>query len=376
MLDADERCEGKVSGDDGHVTLLIEIEGVPDVDAPPAKRVRILPDFPLQESIRLDFSPEDKRLRAFAPQLLKYSLDENSPTLLEDARMLIEKTEKYMPLAGLSFCHEDNLWRDRVLKLLRKACKLQLPDDEKERLNRLCIRLNEIVGDFHCSLDDMLLKVFERQLEMLKRQAEGDDGLFQLYERAFDGKPVEVETLIKWFKSMPDIRLYDYHNHKSLAKVLNYLRVSRRELYDVYAALLLIDRFGNEQTIQTDEPEVKNLFAPRKRLEVLLTQDWFREWRTHDKYNGKWACGFAEALMASEWSEQIADEWSVKNKREMLLCQIVGVLKDAGVLRGNYTKLAKAIGFTNMKPESAAKYMGMGKQLPYEEWIKTFVNKG
>ena len=52
------------------------------------------------------------------------------------------------------------------------------------------------------------------------------------------------------------------------------------------------------------------------------------------------------------------------------------MLKDAGVLRGNYTKLAKTIGFENIKPESAAKYMGMGKQLDCEEWIKTYVNKG
>ena len=376
LLDADERCEAKVSGNDGHVTFFVEIEG----EARPAKRVRMLPDFPLQESIRLDFSSEEKSLRAFAPQLLKYSLNANSPTLLEDARMLIEKTEKYMPLAGLSFCHEDNLWRDGVLKLLRKACKRQLPDDEKERLNRLRIKLNDIVGDFHSPHEDVLLKVFDGQLEMLKKQAEGDGGLFQLFERKFDGKPIEVETLVNWFKSMPDVRLYDYHNHKVLAKVLNYLRVSRRELYDVFAALLLIGKYGNEQDKEeecpTAKPEKKNYEAPKINLENLLKQDWFKEWRTDDKYNDKWICGFVEELMQSEWRELIADEWSVKNKRLTLKCQIIGVLKDAGVLRGNYTKLAKAIGFTNMKPESAAKYMGMGKRLPYEEWIKTYVNKG
>ena len=211
---------------------------------------------------------------------------------------------------------------------------------------------------------------------MLKKQAEGEEGLFHLYERSLKGEPAETERLAGWFKEMPDARLYDYHDHKVLVRTLNYLRITRRELYDVYAALLLIGRYGGEQIVQTDEPEEKNTYAPMKNLEMLLKGDWFMKCRTDGKYNAKWISGFVEALGQSEWIDGIADEWSEKDKRKMLLCQIVGVLKDAGVLRGSYTKLAKAIGFKKIKPESAAKYMGMGKQLDCEEWIKTYVNKG
>ena len=375
LLDDDGRCEAKVSGSDGHATFWVEIEAC----APPVKRERQLPVFPLQETIHLNYLPKEMSLMAFAPQLVRFSLDEKSPTLLEDVRAYIKKVEKFMPLSGLSFCIEDNLWRDDVLKMLRKACRLQLPESEKEQLNQLRIRLGEVVGDFHCCYDDVLLRIFERQLEMLKKQAEGKDGLFHLYERSFDGKPVEVERLVGWFKEMPDIRLYDYHDHKLLVRTLNYLRISRRELYDVYAALLLIGRYGGEEdeNPQVAEKEEKNYFAPMKNLEMLLKGDWFKECRTDGKYNAKWIDGLVEALMESEWKELIADEWSVKNKRLMLKCKIIGVLKDAGVLRGSYNQLSKVLPDKGgKKAASLAEYMGKGKNEPYADWITAYVNNG
>ena len=375
LLDDDGRCEAKVSGSDGHATFWVEIEAC----APPVKRERQLPVFPLQETIHLNYLPKEMSLMAFAPQLVRFSLDEKSPTLLEDVRAYIKKVEKFMPLSGLSFCIEDNLWRDDVLKMLRKACRLQLPESEKEQLNQLRIRLSEVVGDFHCCYDDVLLRIFERQLEMLKKQAEGKDGLFHLYERSFDGKPVEVERLVGWFKEMPDIRLYDYHDHKLLVRTLNYLRISRRELYDVYAALLLIGRYGGEEdeNPQVAEKEEKNYFAPMKNLQRLLKEDWFKECRTDGKYNAKWIDGLVEALMESEWKELIADEWSVKKKRLMLKCKIIGVLKDAGVLRGSYNQLSKVLPDKGgKKAASLAEYMGKGKHEPYADWITAYVNNG
>ena len=379
LLDDDGRCEAKVSGNDGHVTFFIEIEDATDACASPMKRERQLPVFPLQRTVHLNYLPEEMSLMAFAPQVVRFSLDEKSPTLLEDVRAYIKKVEKFMPLSGLSFCIEDNLWRDDVLKMLRKACRLQLPESEKEQLNQLRIRLGEVVGDFHCCYDDVLLRIFERQLEMLKKQAEGKDGLFHLYERSFDGKPVEVERLVGWFKEMPDIRLYDYHDHKLLVRTLNYLRISRRELYDVYAALLLIGRYGGEEdeNPQVAEKEEKNYFAPMKNLQRLLKGDWFKECRTDGKYNAKWIDGLVEALMESEWKGLIADEWSKEKKRLMLKCKIIGVLIDAGVLRGNYNQLSKVLPDKGgKKAASLAEYMGKGKHEPYADWITAYVNNG
>ena len=379
LLDDDGRCEAKVSGNDGHVTFFIEIEDATDACASPMKRERQLPVFPLQRTVHLNFLPEEMSLMAFAPQVVRFSLDEKSPTLLEDVKAYIEKVEKFIPLSGLSFCIEDNLWRDDVLKMLRKVCRLQLPESEKEQLNQLRIRLSEVVGDFHSCHEDVQLRIFERQLEMLKKQAEGKEGLFWQYERSLDGEPTETERLTGWFKEMPDIRLYDYHDRKVLVRTLNYLRITRRELYDVYAALLLIGKYGGEEDVkpQAAEEEEKNCFAPMKNLEMLLKRDWFKVWRTNDKYTAKWIDGLVEALMESEWKDLIADEWSVKDKRLMLKCKIIGVLIDAGVLRGNYNQLSKVLpDKEGKKAASLAEYMGKGKKEPYADWIIAYVNNG
>jgi hypothetical protein len=379
LLDDDGRCEAKVSGNDGHVTFFIEIENATEACASPMKRERQLPVFPLQRTVHLNYLPEEMSLMAFAPQVVRFSLDEKSPTLLEDVKAYIEKVEKFIPLSGLSFCIEDNLWRDDVLKMLRKACRLQLPDREKEQLNQLRIRLSEVVGDFHSCHEDVQLRIFERQLEMLKKQAEGKEGLFWQYERSLDGEPTETERLTGWFKEMPDIRLYDYHDRKVLVRTLNYLRITRRELYDVYAALLLIGRYGGEEDEepQAAEKEEKNYIAPTRNLQRLLKEDWFKECRTDGKYNAKWISGFVEALMESEWKDLIADEWSVKDKRLMLKCKIIGVLIDAGVLRGNYNQLSKVLPEKEgKKAASLAEYMGKGKKEPYADWIIAYVNNG
>lgn len=378
LLDDDGRCEAKVSGNDGHVTFFIEIEDATDACASPMKRERQLPVFPLQRTVHLNYLPEEMSLMAFAPQVVRFSLDEKSPTLLEDVKAYIEKVEKFIPLSGLSFCIEDNLWRDDVLKMLRKACRLQLPESEKEQLNQLRIRLSEVVGDFHSCHEDVQLRIFEQQLEMLKKQAEGKEGLFWQYERSLDGEPAETERLVGWFKEMPDIRLYDYHDRKVLVRTLNYLRITRRELYDVYAALLLIGKYGGEEDVkpQAAEEEEKNCFAPMKNLEMLLKRDWFKEWRANDKYTAKWTDGLVEALMESEWKDLIADEWSEK-KRLMLKCKIIGLLKDAGVLRGNYNQLSKVLpDKEDKKAASLAEYMGKGKKEPYADWIIAYVNNG
>jgi hypothetical protein len=110
---------------------------------------------------------------------------------------------------------------------------------------------------------------------------------------------------------------------------------------------------------------------------MLLKGDWFKECRTDGKYNAKWIDGLVEALMESEWKDLIADEWSVKNKRLMLKCKIIGVLKDAGVLRGNYNQLSKVLPDKGgKKAASLAEYMGKGKHEPYADWITAYVNNG
>ena len=117
-----------------------------------------------------------------------------------------------------------------------------------------------------------------------------------------------------------------------------------------------------------------NYFAPTKNLKVLLTEEWFGMLTADEKrFTAKWIHGFVDALMTSEWREQIATDWAVADKRLGLKCMVVGVLKDAGVIRGSYNSIAKLLDMDSENPATLAKYMGMGKKQPFAEWITHYV---
>ena len=133
--------------------------------------------------------------------------------------------------------------------------------------------------------------------------------------------------------------------------------------------------YQKQQATQQEAPEsALNYFAPAKNLKVLLTEEWFGMLTTDEKrFTPKWIHGFVDALMASEWREQIAADWAVTDKRLGLKCMIVGMLKDAGVIRGSYNSIAKLLDMDGENPATLAKYMGMGKKQPFAEWITSYV---
>ena len=129
------------------------------------------------------------------------------------------------------------------------------------------------------------------------------------------------------------------------------------------------------EATQQEVPEnALNYFAPSKNLKVLLTEEWFGMLTTDEKrFTAKWIHGFVDALMSSEWREQIATDWAVADKRLGLKCMIVGMLKDVGVIRGSYNSISKLLDMDSENPATLAKYMGMGKKQPFAEWITDYV---
>ncbi|MCR5242192.1 MAG: HIRAN domain-containing protein [Prevotella sp.] len=238
LLDSDGQCDAVVSGNDGHVTFFVEIPNAPEVIVSPVETTRRLPECPLPQGIGLAFSDEERALQVVAPRLVKQEVSADT------AGNLLKLSELYIPLSRLSFCREDNFWRDHVLKLLRKACKLELPQDEKERLEQLYQQLRETEGDFHFTDEHLQQQLFDQQLDVLRKQAEGKDGLFAKYEKYIESQPDIIGSLVKWFGNMPHAELCNYKEHGCLAQRLNYIGVSRQELYEVYAVILLLDKYG------------------------------------------------------------------------------------------------------------------------------------
>ena len=127
---------------------------------------------------------------------------------------------------------------------------------------------------------------------------------------------------------------------------------------------------------QASGTEPLNYFAPTKNLQELLRQPWFKALRTHERYNQQWTDGFVSALMASEYKDGIAQDWAIQGKRRkvtQIKGHIVGLLSDAGVLKGSYDSIAARIGLTD-DPRSFSRYMSQGKKQPFAEWVSDYIS--
>ena len=259
FLNSDGQCDAVVSGNDSHVTFYVEIPDAPEVTVSSMATTRKLPECPLPKGIELAYCEEERALQVVAPRIVKLAVSADT------ASVLLNMVECYMPLSRLSLCYEDDFWRDHVLKQLRKVCRLKLPLPEKERLEQLRDKLDETVGDFHRAHDRWQERLFDQQLDLLRRQAVGKGGLFAKYEMYKENQPDIIESLLHWFNGMPHVELRNCKEHSVLARRLNYIGVSRQELYEVYAAILLIDKFGAKPGESKDVLLPKDLDTPRAR---------------------------------------------------------------------------------------------------------------
>lgn len=140
------------------------------------------------------------------------------------------------------------------------------------------------------------------------------------------------------------------------------------------AEAALRQKKGGRRLAQNAEP--LNYFAPTKNLQELLRQPWFKALRTDERFNQQWTDDFVSALMASEYKDGIAQDWAIQGKRRkvtQIKGYIVGLLSDAGVLKGSYDSIAARIGLTD-DPRSFSRYMSQGKKQPFAAWVSDYVS--
>jgi hypothetical protein len=273
LLDSNGHCEAVVCGNDGHLTFTIDIPNAPDNVQAPAEAKRCLPESVLPRELIIPFSKEERQLQFVALKLDGLLVKE------DNVDELIEMTNVYLPLSRLSLSKDDNLWRDHIYKKVAKALKLSITDEQKRELEHARDTLCDTQGDFHRTHENLLGKVFEQQLSQLSQQAKKEDGLYAKFEEYLtSSKKAQsevIESLKGWFAEMPRVELRDYHNHDQLAMSINYLKVSRRELYEVYSAILLIERYDNGEQV-TGEVTAKKQFAQavkeETKTEAVITE--------------------------------------------------------------------------------------------------------
>ena len=198
--------------------------------------------------------------------------------------MLLAMTERYLPLSSLSICYEDDLWREHILKNLRKVTRLKIEPELKHELERQRDLLADIEGDQTRTFDRPKQKLMEAQLDKLAKMAETENELIANFEHhiATSGCSLkeELAKLEGWFRAMPRLKLRDYHNHDKLAEGLSYQRVSRKELYEVYAAIIILEKYT---CVELEDQDFTDIKAYVMKVKNFLSANW-----TEQRYAELW----------------------------------------------------------------------------------------
>lgn len=251
LLNGSGRAEASVVRKDGHVTFFVTIPGAKEDNGLTSARRRILPESPLGDSFRMPFTREENALQVIAGVL---SETEATQENLQEVMLL---TERYVPLAKVSICHDDKLWRRNILRKLEHVLgakqELGMSDDEVRRMEAYCSQVRDAVGDMHRSAEHWPERVFESHLDRLRNDSTVIRYLYQKYCETFlDGKSfdeaetdllkAEYDRLSGWLKGMKWSELRNPRNLRQMGYRAHYLGLSRTELYDLYSVLLLIER--------------------------------------------------------------------------------------------------------------------------------------
>lgn len=251
LLDRRHLGKGQVVRKDNHVTFFITISGAPERLTTSESQKRILPESPLGDSFLMPFTKAERTLELVSVELMDIEPTKDS---LPEIMML---TRLYVPMVKASICREDNLWRSSILKklqhLLAEKAELGMNEEVAEELKGLCKQVRIAVGDMHRSKDHWPERVFIDHLERLRDDVKCSGHLFNKYIETFlDGLTFEEADkdklknehmrLLGWLKGMKWSELKNPKNLQAMGYRVNYLGLSRRELYDLYSVLLVIER--------------------------------------------------------------------------------------------------------------------------------------
>lgn len=218
-------------------------------------------------------------------------------------------------------------------------------------------------------------------------------------------KPDEVFNEIRQqIQNFPHHLYHLFHtNPEEFVRTIYYARIPRRYLDPFLSGIALVEAYDKNKgaTERTDitrgstkaGEEELNYEAPKINLQHLLRQPWFSDARSDEKYTAEWTDAFVEALMGSEYGEGIARDWAwniggERNRHIQIKGYVVGLLVDAGVLKGSKRTIAKRIveerNDKNLTEEdfwkevsklSRKMYTDTAGKQPYAQWVKGYVKE-
>ena len=251
LLDENQQCDALVERNDGHITLFLTIPGAAEKPHVMNSRPRILPPSPLGEEVRMPFTKAESTLQLVATRLLKTEPKQ------ENLQQLLTLSARYVSLLKLSICHDDCVWLNSIRKKLDKVNLLSrewtMTKEQADTLNDIYKKVRACAGDMHRTSDHWPERVFKQQLSTIRGDKSITGHLFSKYCQTFlSGKDfaeadkqkmnLELERLHLWLQEMPWSELRNPADLDAMALKVNYLGLSRTELYDLFCVILIVEK--------------------------------------------------------------------------------------------------------------------------------------
>lgn len=251
LLDENQQCDALVERNDGHITLFLTIPGAAEKAHVMNSRPRILPPSPLGEEVRMPFTKAESTLQLVATRLLKTELKQ------ENLQELLKLSARYVSLLKLSICHDDCVWLNSIRKKLDKLNLLSkewtMTQQQADTLDDIYTKVRACAGDMHRTSDHWPERVFKQQLSTIRSDKSMTHHLFGKYCQTFlSGKDfaeadkqqmnLELERLRLWLQELPWSELRNPADLDDMALKVNYLGLSRTELYDLFCVILIVEQ--------------------------------------------------------------------------------------------------------------------------------------
>ena len=254
LLDENQQCDALVERNDGHITLFVTVPGAAEKTHVMNSRPRILPASPLGEEVRMPFTKAESTLQLVATRLLKTEPKQ------ENLQELLKLSGRYVSLLKLSICHDDCVWLNSIRKKMDKLLPLSkewgMTKEQTTQLSDTYKKVRACAGDMHRTSDHWPERVFKQQLNTIRADKSITNHLYAKYCQTFlAGKDfdeadkqkmnLELERLRLWLQEMPWSELRNHKDLDAMALKVNYLGLSRTELYDIFGVILLVEKLDD-----------------------------------------------------------------------------------------------------------------------------------
>lgn len=267
LLDEFGELDAKVYGGDGHVTLFVEVEGEVARSFVPDGRERVVEESPFDAGVMLPFTDDERALEVVAHRWLAMDVSEvNARRLMQMSRCavgLMRRTISNDDMLLLRSAHEH-------LQAMVESAELW-GEQELEELKAMRDKVLDMVGDMHD--DDVRADVYDAHYKELEQLAvKSLNRKYDDYYLGCDMDIAEQDTLegeytrlSGWLDRVPRGALRG--GEKKFAHNLYYLRLSRRELYDVTSVLITVGRLETRLDILR-----KDLWNDEKKVQQIVDE--------------------------------------------------------------------------------------------------------